>query len=364
VLVITLLLIAVGTAYDGHCTEKLTEDSNAWSAALRAFSLRANWERLASGRPSGDVGCVDGVRALSTVWVVLTHKVLQLAQEPWINKYRLFEAVEDLAKMPMVNSMLNVDTFFMMSGMLRSYNVVGALADGRFSYTSLSPVYFVVVWFYATLFEYVGSGPAWNDYIGSNVKMCRDNWYFNVLYINNYVDLSRLCMLQSWYLSADMQLFALAPLALIPLVRWRNLGRALLAALLALAVAVPAVIVALWRMPGVYQLSNTDQQIHEYMQYVYSPTHTRMSSYLVGLALGYVLNRLRNKKFTMSRVWVVLGWAACACLLVGDVYGPYHMMQMGHKYDLTENVVYGALHRVVWALAVAWLVFACHTGYG
>ncbi|XP_068083088.1 O-acyltransferase like protein-like isoform X2 [Anabrus simplex] len=40
------------------------------------------------------------------------------------------------------------------------------------------------------------------------------------------------------------------------------------------------------------------------------------------------------------------------------------MMQMDHPYNQVEMIAFGGLHRLVWGGAVAWLVFACHTGHG
>lgn len=45
-------------------------------------------------------------------------------------------------------------------------------------------------------------------------------------------------------------------------------------------------------------------------------------------------------------------------------FGAYDMVQFEHQYSALEAALFGALHRPAWALAVAWLVYACHAGYG
>lgn len=52
----------------------------------------------------------------------------------------------------------------------------------------LTPVYAVILGFLATLVVYCGMGPSW-----SAVRMlshgCRGGWWYNLLYINNLVEL-------------------------------------------------------------------------------------------------------------------------------------------------------------------------------
>lgn len=45
--------------------------------------------------------------------------------------------------------------------------------------------------------------------------------------------------------------------------------------------------------------------------------------------------------------------------LVWGLYGTF----WGHKLTLVENMLYGSLSHTVWALALAWLIYACHHGY-
>lgn len=34
------------------------------------------------------------------------------------------------------------------------------------------------------------------------------------------------------------------------------------------------------------------------------------------------------------------------------------------EYEAAVSILYGGLQRLAWGLAIAWLVFACHMGYG
>ena len=56
----------------------------------------------------------------------------------------------------------------------------------------LTPAYAIVVGFYATLFAKLGSGPKWDLWIKLSKADCRNNWWTNFLYINNYVNVSKI----------------------------------------------------------------------------------------------------------------------------------------------------------------------------
>lgn len=46
----------------------------------------------------------------------------------------------------------------------------------------------MMIGLYATLFYKFGTGPQWDNWVGSNKNYCRENWWTNLLYVNNYVN--------------------------------------------------------------------------------------------------------------------------------------------------------------------------------
>lgn len=51
----------------------------------------------------------------------------------------------------------------------------------------LTPVYAVIIFFFATLQYKMGSGPLWEAFIGTDKKNCQQTWWLNLLYLNNYI---------------------------------------------------------------------------------------------------------------------------------------------------------------------------------
>ena len=89
----------------------------------------------------------------------------------------------------------------------------------------------------------------------------------------------------------------------------------------------------------------------------------RYQPYLVGLGLGYILHRLRETpRLTVSVNPIALTWIWVLAALTGClvVYGlvPYQK-DPSRLASTTERALYGGLHRLAWALALAWVILAC-----
>ncbi|XP_047096593.1 O-acyltransferase like protein-like [Schistocerca piceifrons] len=377
-ILVVIIFIVLCTFWDlvvRACQKRNEEEkaSNSLANLAKGMSLCSSWKNLWNNhRTNSSIACIDGIRAFSALWVIMTHKILQMSQEPWVNKVILLESTRDIPKMPLLNSMINVDSFFLISGMLRAMNFMRDVKKSHgvnyvlfnvvIFITRLTPAYAVVLAVYACLLPYFGSGPEWNTQVGYNSKMCKQHWMFNIMYVNNYINYENMCMLQSWYLSADMQLFVCALIILIPLYYWHKIGELLLGLVIFVSVALPFATVLIRRLPGLYQPTQPDDQLYEYMRDVYMATHNRMTPYLVGLALGYLLHRIKGQPVTKSKVLIGVGWTVSLLVLGAVVWGPYHLLQECASLTTTtlESAAYAALHRFTWALALGWIIIACY----
>lgn len=121
---------------------------------------------------------------------------------------------ENWANMLVLNGNIVTDTFFLLSGILMAYTAMTKNEKnpkGRFDmiglylhrYLRLTPAYAMMIGFYATLFYKIGNGTQWNLWVGENRDCCKENWWTNLLYINNYVNLSRIvCILEKEFSSS------------------------------------------------------------------------------------------------------------------------------------------------------------------
>jgi glucan phosphoethanolaminetransferase (alkaline phosphatase superfamily) len=87
-----------------------------------------------------------------------------------------------------------------------------------------------------------------------------------------------------------------------------------------------------------------------------------MAPYIAGIALGYIMYKHKNAK--LSLLCVVSGWCVSFATMYLVIFGAFDLVQFEHQYNATESALYASLHRVSWAIAVGWLIFACNNGYG
>lgn len=382
-LLVTMYVMAASTIYDVLCTPAPGASATDRPAPLSrvqqllvSFSLRRNGSALLSTARSGDtMSCMHGLRVLSISWVVLLHSFYMEATSPNVNRAVVAKLGDSVGNMVLLNATLSTDTFLLLSGALLAVSFLRtAGSSGRLSFNPLSfywhryvritPVYAVVLWFYASLLVRLGSGPLWDRLVGPETDNCVLNWWTNLAYVNNFVQLAAPCMNQTWYLAVDMQLFWLSPLVLVPLMRWPRFGRALLFVLVIAAVCVPFTITFVGNLAGAMLYTLDQSMLGQVFVDVYTRVYNRAGPYLVGIALGCVLTEVRGRRVHMSPALVALGWAASTATCLAVLFGVFGFYQRWHQYSALEAGLYAGLHRTAWAVGVAWVVFACVTGHG
>lgn len=191
-----LLLAIMSTVFDLHKDlGQLLRVSRCPKLAqfLGCFSLKRNLDDLLNTKQQkNDLGSVHGIRVFATLSVFLIHLHLNgrfFARNP-VSLFR-----SDLR--PLFYWLLHgcqaVDTFFTLSGLLVSYrfflsskrpNLVRFFL-GR--YIRLTPLLTIITFIHASLVHRIPSGPFW-DYGQSHLSsrsICRDGWWFQLLYLNN-----------------------------------------------------------------------------------------------------------------------------------------------------------------------------------
>merc|ERR1712142_27548 len=105
--------------------------------------------------------------------------------------------------------------------------------------------------------------------------------------------------------------------------------------------------------------------------FLYCGTWSRMSPYLIGMWTGYIIYKTTNKKVTMTKWQVALGWVTAWVVGLLCVYGAYPYNNFTTKNYGPERYpeqsisdVFNGFFRGAWGLALMWVVLACHYGYG
>ncbi|XP_073233069.1 nose resistant to fluoxetine protein 6-like [Porites lutea] len=356
---------------------------------LTCFSVARNASKIMDCTvPPGAITCLNGVRVLSMWWVILGHTYLWLLLFRILNNLGLALNITHRFSFEAVNSaFFSVDSFFLLSGLLVAYLGFRRMDknNGRLPlfqfyfhrFWRLTPSYMFVILFYHNLMKFLGDGPLW--YGIQQPTTCGKYWWTNLLYINNFHpnSLAKECLGWSWYLANDMQFYIISPLLLFIIyrLRWIGLGAGvgglLTASLLVTGVLIGHYNTDVLEAEQIETGFKKEQGRGSYTDVVYIKPYCRITPYLVGIALGYLLfieksAPAKNPLNKIPRQLVCLvGWFVGAGLGITVVYGIYTVNKKGGRpFNQAENIIYGTFSRFVWGLAVAWVVYACHKGYG
>ncbi|XP_030841026.1 nose resistant to fluoxetine protein 6 [Strongylocentrotus purpuratus] len=361
-----------------------------WVQFLLCFSMSHNLPRILSTKQAaGGIPCLNGIRVISITWVILGHS-FSMVMNAGLSENILLALknyIQDITFQVIISAPFAVDSFFLLSGLLLSYLALKKMKDhdGKLSwgwlylhrYIRLTPPLAMVILIWMFFLPTMSHGPV-SYRFDAKVDLCRAWWWTDLLYINNFVPpgVEQDCIAWSWYLANDMQFFIISPLLLIPMYWYGLKGMVVLittcvasfittavlcyqnpdfkAALLAQGTGGMAV-----TAPGTGYMFATDFQ-----GIVYNKPYCRIPPYLVGMALGYVMYDIGNKKIKLSPVFVAAGWAIASALGIAVVYGLYDANRGASITTRAADIMYLTFSRFTWALALSWVIFACHYGYG
>ncbi|XP_013781189.2 nose resistant to fluoxetine protein 6-like, partial [Limulus polyphemus] len=375
-----LLLVVLGTILDlwkhYHSDKglKSKEGTVSWQGQvfniLISFSIFTNGKELLNTKiRSGNLGAVHGMRFLTILWVILAHTYM-------FPNFSIFKRLVDFRDAPksvsflaVWNSWLQVDTFFFLTGLTLTYTSMKKLAvtNGRLDivryvahrYWRLTPPLMLVISL-IFLLPLLSSGPLWYKVVEPQIQNCRDTWWANALYVSNFMGLYNVCFGPTWYLAADMQMYLISPIVLIALYRWPRIGIGLAALGMLVSWVVIAVVTVWMDFPPSVVIFDA-KTVREMTSYVHFMAYIHLGPYCIGIILGYLLEKHKNVK--MKPIVVVLGWIVTTISCLAVVFGAYDWHN-GIKPNVFVTILYSSVHRTVFALGLAWIIFACTSGYG
>ncbi|XP_054720877.1 LOW QUALITY PROTEIN: nose resistant to fluoxetine protein 6-like [Uloborus diversus] len=374
------LFLLLGTAIDvitvlkqGDNPEPLSITEKGYYKFLVCFSVYTNYLKLINVKTKEEnkhLSAVNGMRFITVTWVIVGHSYLYADYNLMMQANRLSLLPPDFWFQVVANSMLTVDTFILMSGMLVTYGVVKSQEKRKglnvFMYIfhrfwRLTPPYAMTIAFLLAS-PILGSGPVWKITLEPFITNCKANWWTNLLYVNNYVNTYDFCLEHTWYLGVDMQLHILALFVLLPLIRWPKLG-AVVGIILAVGFsAVAAIVNLIHDLPpsplGLFP--DPDDRVYVEVPNYFKP-YGHVGPYMVGMLLGYIL--VKKPKIVIPRTLRVSGWLFFATLQLVDLYGAYPWNNNSIPGP-TVSALYAGTSKTVWALGIAWVLFVCCTGNG
>ncbi|CAG9821312.1 unnamed protein product [Phaedon cochleariae] len=344
---------------------------------ITAFSIPKNWNRLKSINSNQDaekLRSIQGMRFYNMICVILCHTVMITFAVPVANPKYTENMTNEPLNMFLANGNYAVQTFFVISGWLLSYHFFQML-EGRKHlslrfllvafmnrYIRLTPTLAIMIAFEATLLIHLGKGPYWDILVGREYRNCRQNWWTNLLYINNYVEKNNMCLHQTWYIASDTQLYLLSLLLLM--IIWKNQDKIniILGSILTIGLIIPG---------AISFMNNYDIVIHQYPEvlydlrglqidawhHLYTSGYSNITGYAIGLTFGYIFYKYKNKVLQLSKMHVILWWILTFGMCNFIVLIAARMYDPAFRSSRLESALYWAFGKNVFALGIAIAIF-------
>ena len=284
--------------------------------------------------PSTRLRSLDGIRALSILWMIGFHVV-------WLAQWYLEQddrtlLLDSSLLVPLWNGHLGVDVFFVMSGFLiarilmHEFDSQGSVSFGRFYLRRalrLLPAYYLVL-FLTYFVRPNGFESVWA----------------NLLYVNNFVPFKQAYMQWTWSLAIEEQFYIVFPAFLLLLYRMRHYA---IPAFLLLLVA--SLIVRGWVIVENFDVENFD------IDALYTKPHTRFGPILCGVMAAYVARYTRfvervgrHPRLFVAFSLLALGMVALASFTTATLLSAHPRLL----------VLWYASFRLCIALGVAWIILS------
>ncbi|GFU16713.1 nose resistant to fluoxetine protein 6 [Nephila pilipes] len=366
------LLLLIGSVIDLYSYYTGVVFNRTVVRVLLAFSLITNFKKFANTKTSSEtLSCLNGIRFLCMSWVVLGHTYLNVNFQMFLGLEKVRAYARDFAFQAVINASVAVDTFFCMGGLLVCYLTIKLVKIGGHPFNIKLYIFhrlwrIIPVYVYVILFMFIGnllgSGPIWYDTTHKYIQACYDNWWTNLLFINNFYNSDNMCIPQSWYIASDFQLYIAALLILLPMLRWPKVGISLCGLVIIATILYSGIGTYINEYPPTMLFAHPDpgQRIGYWAHFYFRP-FVHAGPYCIGMLAGYLLATKPDLK--IPKAVQVVGWAVAFICNFSVLYGVIEWNR-GTEPTLWGGLLYASLNRTAWTLGVAWMIVCCATGHG
>ncbi|XP_037888723.1 nose resistant to fluoxetine protein 6-like [Glossina fuscipes] len=293
-----------------------TEKSPFWIELILCFRFEDNYEAIMNfdsdnGRSSKILTSLAGMRTIICLWVTVFH-VYYYSFNFISNIMVVMARLEDFAVQPVSQAVFYVDVFFTISSFLLVYNF---LMDGKqmenilknnfwhnikiFArlivqrYIRLTPVLIVAMIFGNWLYDLISVYSPF--YMGKhNAIYCKKNWWYNLLYIQNFLDMNNICCSWTWYLACEMQYFLMFTGLLFVYVKQPNIAKVMFVVLTFVSLVIA------WWLHYSNGIKFQIDVINSTLNQLYVKPWLRVFPYIGGATMGWVMHYLQQRKHLNS----------------------------------------------------------------
>ncbi|CRK96295.1 CLUMA_CG009715, isoform A [Clunio marinus] len=367
-----------------HYEKKL---KNKLERILTIFSIRRNWKKLSAPTKDDvkDLRFIEGLRSLIMFGVIHNHCSMFSITIPSSNPIFIDDTFSTSKAVSYMSGNPGVQTFLVIGGFLTAYLLMDKLeknADSSYyeffrgiisRYLRFAPLLIFTILIHATWLYRLGDGPFWDRVNYPEKQFCRKNWWVNLLFLDNYINVEEKCLIHTWYLAADFWLRILTTWCLIRIHKNRSLTIKIFSAVLGYsAIAIGyTVYVNKLEATSIFppedirnQLMPTSDDKPNYFKILYSPTHLNIANYFIGAGAGLFYQRHKKQSEFHERSWIFrILWYFClvgAFVIISSTYMFYTNTYEPSLWIALE----AAIFKHVWGLVMSCIMLGIIYRYG
>ncbi|KAF2070537.1 hypothetical protein CYY_008142 [Polysphondylium violaceum] len=360
------------------------ESPNFFIKFLLCFSLIKNYSSFAnSSSPKKYFDSLDGVRTLSSCWVIMGHTLLFNGSLGYDNvMYIISTARMGFAFQVIPAGEYAVDIFFFLSGFLVTFSVMNQLdkfkakscrSFGNLKFWSLyivhriirlSPLFIYVLFFFMYIGSIIGTGPMYYLYDTVVNPMCHNNWWTNILYINNLTSvMSQECLSWTWYLANDMQFYLVAPFVIVAYRRNKIIGWAMIGFLLSFCFSITTWVSIKNQLAPFFVFSNRVLDSESFITDIYQKPWNRIGPYLIGIGIAFLYKEDKVKRIYKSQKIRYIFYLIALGLTFFFSYIPYSYYST-KGWNNIESSLFSAFGHTLFTVGFAIFILGTFYGYG
>ncbi|XP_062712288.1 O-acyltransferase like protein-like [Aedes albopictus] len=340
---------------------------------IQAFSLLENLKKLGSlnSRSRKDLLFLDGARVTTMLIILLCHASIPMIRIPLKNPERMEQQFESFwFPIAMAGNTYLVQMFFVIGGVVLSVNFMDHIkSNPQFKlwylmdrivnrFVRILPVYAFVILFQVSWYPRLKDGPMADRY----EDHCKENWWTNLLFVNNYINTRDPCLQFTWYLGADFQLFLVGTMILMLIWRFPRIITGLFYFMVVFAVLVPAAVIYYYNLDATVMMivRHVIAEIRnlEYYLKVYVTFESNAGNYFFGMITGIVYHKFIATGRSLESVKHFYKMFLSVALFFISMNGMTVFLPRDHLPERSLLLaIYGSLLKTSWGLLACFLIF-------
>ncbi|CAI6365154.1 unnamed protein product [Macrosiphum euphorbiae] len=378
---LTLVLICCGTTLYHYIRISYNRNpkqttGESFGSFCDTFSFINSSKALLKFDKNNELNSIYGFKVLMMLFVMLIHRLSHLYDNPMINPKRV-ETVYHNGPDIVLTLTNVVDPFFFISGFIMYLNIsrsskkaeigIKKIISPIFHRVSrMLPSYCAMMAITAHIVPHHGDGPLWPKIVWEEAEICKNDWWTNLLFINNFLETKYGCLIVNYYVSCDVQFFVVGVIIVYVYMRNSKYGIRLLCMVLALSLSVPFLVTFMTKRIGIclFHLLGSIRTVLD-VNKSYRLSYMRATPFFAGLATSIIVEKLKEKKVKFSHFIVYSGTFIISIIcLYTQLYSIKFYSQHRPYYPL-EHALFSVVDHCTWSVWSMWCsICLLTTGYG